>query len=96
MARRLAPLALFLLVVAGCSEGPAPSTSPVQEAASTTAATAATTTATSPSASGAPSTTAAPSNRPPAPDFTLQLADGEVFRLAEEHRPVFLLFWAEW
>jgi|FLYL01.1.fsa_nt_gi hypothetical protein len=96
MARRLTPLALFLLVVVACAEGPAPATTGLQEAGPTTVRTSDTTTVTSPSTSGAPPSTAAPSSRPPAPDFTLQLADGEVFRLAEEHRPVFLLFWAEW
>lgn len=31
-----------------------------------------------------------------APDFSLQLGNGETFTLSEENRPVYLLFWAEW
>jgi hypothetical protein len=31
-----------------------------------------------------------------APDFTLQLSDGQEFTLSETTRPVYLLFWAEW
>jgi cytochrome oxidase Cu insertion factor (SCO1/SenC/PrrC family) len=31
-----------------------------------------------------------------APNFTLTLADGTVFTLADESRPVYLVFWAEW
>lgn len=33
---------------------------------------------------------------PPAPDFTLALGDGGTFMLAQETRPVYLVFWAEW
>lgn len=33
---------------------------------------------------------------PPAPDFTLALGDGRTFMLAQETRPVYLVFWAEW
>lgn len=43
------------------------------------------------------------SDRPPpdpdraiAPDFSLELADGTTYALAEEVRPVFMVFWAEW
>ena len=39
---------------------------------------------------------AATSDAPAAPDFELELGDGETFRLAEETKPVFLVFWAEW
>lgn len=31
-----------------------------------------------------------------APDFTLELSDGQEFTLSETTRPVYLLFWAEW
>lgn len=31
-----------------------------------------------------------------APDFTLALGNGGTFTLAEESRPVFMVFWAEW
>jgi hypothetical protein len=33
---------------------------------------------------------------PPAPDFELELADGTVFALADEAKPVYMVFWAEW
>ena len=33
---------------------------------------------------------------PPAPDFELALADGSTFRLSDEHKPVYVVFWAEW
>ena len=33
---------------------------------------------------------------PPAPDFELALADGSVFRLSDEQKPVYMVFWAEW
>ena len=31
-----------------------------------------------------------------APDFELELGNGGTFLLAEEARPVYLVFWAEW
>jgi hypothetical protein len=43
--------------------------------------------------------TAAPApafDGPPAPDFELALADGSTFRLSDEQKPVYLVFWAEW
>jgi hypothetical protein len=52
---------------------------------STTAATTATTEAAPPALDG-----------PPAPDFTLALADGTDFVLSEEQKPVYMVFWAEW
>ena len=33
---------------------------------------------------------------PPAPDFELVLEDGSTFRLSDEQKPVYLVFWAEW
>ncbi len=33
---------------------------------------------------------------PPAPDFSLALADGTEFTLSAEHKPVYMVFWAEW
>ena len=33
---------------------------------------------------------------PPAPDFSLALADGTDFTLSAEQKPVFMVFWAEW
>jgi hypothetical protein len=43
-----------------------------------------------------PGTTATTVALPAAPDFSLMLADGSIFTLSEEKRPVYLLFWAEW
>lgn len=37
-----------------------------------------------------------PADAPPAPDFTLALADGESFTLAEQAMPVYMIFWADW
>jgi hypothetical protein len=33
---------------------------------------------------------------PPAPDFSLALADGTDFTLSAEQKPVYMVFWAEW
>ena len=33
---------------------------------------------------------------PPAPDFELALNDGSTFRLSDEAKPVYMVFWAEW
>ncbi|MCP5115704.1 MAG: hypothetical protein GY953_33165 [bacterium] len=43
--------------------------------------------------------TAAPTpsfDGPPAPDFELALSDGSTFRLSDEQKPVYVVFWAEW
>ena len=45
------------------------------------------------STDGATSTT---SDRPMAPDFSLELGDGGTYSLAEGAKPVYLVFWAEW
>jgi hypothetical protein len=53
-------------------------------------------------AEGATTTTATPggtttvSDRPLAPDFTLDLGDGGSYTLSEGAKPVYLVFWAEW
>lgn len=36
------------------------------------------------------------SDRPLAPDFTLELAEGGEYVLSEGTKPVYLVFWAEW
>ncbi|MDJ0498870.1 MAG: hypothetical protein QNJ89_13635, partial [Acidimicrobiia bacterium] len=33
---------------------------------------------------------------PPAPAFELALSDGSTFRLSDEEKPVYMVFWAEW
>ncbi|HIE20964.1 MAG TPA: hypothetical protein EYP73_00010 [Acidimicrobiia bacterium] len=50
-------------------------------------------------ACGGPPDTAATttvSNRPQAPDFTLELGDGGEFTLSAGTKPVYMIFWAEW
>jgi hypothetical protein len=36
------------------------------------------------------------SDRPLAPDFTLELGGGGSYTLSEGEKPVYLVFWAEW
>ncbi|MFP4552738.1 MAG: hypothetical protein ACLFRT_02675 [Actinomycetota bacterium] len=43
-----------------------------------------------------PEATGTTSNRPLAPDFTLELGDGGTYTLSEGASPVYLVFWAEW
>lgn len=52
------------------------------------------TTATTTEAVDTPGTTL--SDRPLAPDFTLELGDGGSYTLSEGEKPVYLVFWAEW
>lgn len=47
-----------------------------------------------PTASSAPATSSV--DGPPAPDFELAVADGSVFKLSDEQKPVYIVFWAEW
>ena len=37
-----------------------------------------------------------PPDGPPAPDFTMALADGGTFTLSEQAMPVYMIFWADW
>ena len=80
------------------SETTSPATSETAPAPETTQAAAETTTAPSPTeAEPDTTTTAAPEPLgPPAPDFSLQLSDGETFVLSEHDQPVVVFFWAEW
>ncbi len=99
--RRVLPLlALALALVAAACGGtavvPVPSTTvaSVPEGAGSVV-------PTSPEVTVTPTATTAPTTRstvdgPPAPDFTLRLADGTEFVLSRETRPVYLVFWAEW
>lgn len=94
-------MAAVALVLAACSgdgepapttEGVGPTTTQESEPA-TTAGT---------DDDGGTATTATPegtttlSNRPLAPDFTLELGDGGSYTLSAGAKPVYLVFWAEW
>ena len=43
-----------------------------------------------------PNVDTAISDRPAAPDFTLELGEGGSFTLSQGEKPVYLIFWAEW
>ena len=96
-------LLVLALVVTACAEAgsdsPAASTATIDTAStSATSSTAADTTSTAPSTSDGTATTrpAPDPDRPLAPDFSLTLSDGTEYQLANEVRPVYLVFWAEW
>ncbi len=107
--RKLILAAVFALVVAACggdaepvsSAAPSPSTEATDSSPSSTAET------TSPEVSEEePAATVAPGEStdasepsvdgPPAPVFELALSDGSTFRLSDEEKPVYMVFWAEW
>jgi hypothetical protein len=105
--RRSIFLALVLVVSAcGGSPGAAPATTATSSVPGETTPTLATTTTSDGVAEpdGTSTTVAATTSTVPrvppegrdAPDFTLALGEGGEFTLSDEHRPVFLLFWAEW
>lgn len=99
MRRQLLPLLPLVFLVAACSQpaGEPTTTAPRDDAVSTSTAPGPLTTEsgedTSTSAPGATTTT---SDRPMAPDFTLELGDGGTYTLSEGAKPVYLVFWAEW
>lgn len=43
-----------------------------------------------------PQSTTTTSDRPVAPDFTLELGGGGSYTLSEGTKPVYMVFWAEW
>lgn len=99
-------LAALALIAVSCGGSTAVTTT-IPAVTTTTGTTVVSTTAGSPTttvaATTAPPTTMAETTttrpRPEgeaAPDFTLELGEGGSFTLSEHHRPVFLLFWAEW
>lgn len=93
-------LFVILLVVAACGgdAGDGREEAPAAPASSTTTSVAGTSTSTdtAPTTEGAADATTTTSDRPVAPDFTLELGDGGEYTLSEGEKPVYLVFWAEW
>lgn len=87
-----------VLVLAACTS--APGTDDTQAADSPNQPS--TTVSQLPGGGGTPTTSEEPSqptttsDRPLAPDFTLELGDGGSYTLSEGSKPVYLVFWAEW
>lgn len=102
MKRLVVVAATFSLLVAACApstsestEGTSsPSSSTIQQDTSTTGAGSSGSTA--PDSTNAPDTSRPPLEGPVAPNFTLALATGEDFVLADAAKPVYMVFWAEW
>lgn len=98
MRRLLAVFFLLALVAAACGSGDdtEPSTNPAGSLTTTSGpgTTIGTDEAEPTTTTGA--TTPASSDRPLAPDFTLELGEGGSYTLSEASKPVYLVFWAEW
>ena len=95
--RRLLVIALTALAVVGCSQGSADTTVPTEPTATTSVSGTTGSAAQETTTTGAPlGTTTTISDRPLAPDFTLELGDGGAYTLSEGAKPVYLVFWAEW
>jgi hypothetical protein len=87
-------LACLSLGLVACSQG-----TTVDQTTSTKVAATVQSTTTAPSSPAVETTVAPPtadSGRPVAPDFSLELGNGETYTLSEGARPVYLVFWAEW
>lgn len=93
------------LLLAACGTGEVEAvagTSPSQTETTTTSPPPSTSSSVEPATSTVPETTVQettvpePSDRPIAPDFTLELGTGGTFTLSEGEKPVYLVFWAEW
>ena len=103
MHRLVMLLGCLALLAAACSsvdsspETTAPTTSQADET-TTTSPSSATTDPETTTPAVASATPEAPVvvDGPPAPDFTLALADGSDFVLSAEQKPVYMVFWAEW
>lgn len=100
--RLILALALVLAACGGAAvEDSASTTSSVATEGDTSTTVAPTTsdgaTATTEGEQDTPDTTEPPSSdRPAAPDFTLELGEGGEYTLSEGEKPVYLVFWAEW
>lgn len=99
MPRLIVPVVVLSFVLGACaSSAESGTTSTVDSTSSSTTESSSDPTeppdeVTTTSESGATDTT---SDRPLAPDFTLDLGDGGTYTLSEGERPVYLVFWAEW
>lgn len=92
---------ISILALAACSSGAGSTsttgdTTPATSVANDTETTAMTTDPVETTTTSAAGNTRADSDRPLAPDFTLELGEGGSYTLSEEARPVYLVFWAEW
>ena len=104
MRTRLALAAVLTVVAAACASpdaAPDTTSAPVSTTPVPTTSNVVTTdsqTTTQPVTDEDTATTRPPPNpdRDLAPDFSLILSDGTEYRLADEVRPVYLVFWAEW
>jgi hypothetical protein len=101
--RHLILVFLAVVLVSACSqqgEGEggvaAPGASTGDVAGTPSELTATTTTTPALDTTTATETTRATSDRPMAPDFTLELGEGGSYTLSEGSKPVYLVFWAEW
>ena len=102
--RMLLVAALVLAACAGSEAGPVPTSqvsSPpsVPDLPPSTGTTESGATTTTVASSEDATTTTGPASNPEralAPDFSLTLSDGSQYQLANETRPVYLVFWAEW
>lgn len=88
-------LAALLVLVTACADGSGAvvTTSVGPSESSTTVSAGSEPISTSTTSPGAAETD---HDRELAPDFTLALADGGVYTLSQEAKPVYLVFWAEW
>lgn len=92
-------LALALVLVACGGTSDTTSTAPAGTASTPTSAVSDTTVPEETEATtstSAAETTGTTSDRPLAPDFSLELGDGGTYTLSEGSKPVYLVFWAEW
>lgn len=94
---RLVALAAVAFTIVGCSGDVATETTTASEASPTSISSDTPTSTESPSTTIAgPQTTVTISDRPLAPEFTLELGEGGEYTLSEGEKPVYLVFWAEW
>jgi hypothetical protein len=94
--RKSVALCLLALVASACAGESATTTSDAGSGDTTAATsdTAATLNAGDTTTSEGNTTTT--SDRDLAPDFTLELGNGDTYTLSDGARPVYLVFWAEW